>query len=234
VYFIKAESIVTGSCIEDVVKSTDQLTPSRYRGPFESRWPDPSRSIETVRELCYFRCYELPAGTVLPDGLAYVVDNVSVEGHVTVYAKQPVKGELVEDDEDTYIKVGAMAKLPWKFVGYYLCPAAERKPKTPSDADGRRLLSLLCRDQSFYALEPFESLKMLVTVPDYSLRKLVTSLSPAEMAELDAAMAVTSDQGDISFLQKVGLLIEEVAKVRSMLRFNAICPDWLACRDFQA
>jgi hypothetical protein len=37
VYFIKAESIVTGSCIEDVVKSTDQLTPSRCRGPFESR-----------------------------------------------------------------------------------------------------------------------------------------------------------------------------------------------------
>jgi hypothetical protein len=189
----------------------------------------------TVRELCYFRCYELAAGTVLPEGLAYIVDNVPAEGHVTVYAKQPVQGELVEDDEDTYIKVEAMAKLPWKFVGYYLCPAAEVNPQTPSDADGRRLLSLLCRDQSFYALEPFDSLKMLLAAPKYTLRKLVTSLSPAEMAELlDAAMAVTSDQGDISFLQKVGLLIDEVAKVSSVLRFDAICPDWLACRDLQA
>jgi hypothetical protein len=129
-----------------------------------------------------------------------------------VYAKQPVKGELVDIDLDPRIKVEAMAKLPWKFVGFYLCPAAEVNPQTPSDADGRRLLSILCDHQRVYALEQLESLQMLVAAPDYTLRKLVTYLSPALMNELlDATMSYVSD--DIYFLGSVGLLVDEFVEV---------------------
>jgi hypothetical protein len=76
VYFIKSESILAGSRMEDIANAAKRLTPSAYRGLFGCMWPDPAHPEETVSELCYFRCYELAAGTELPEGLAYMVDNV--------------------------------------------------------------------------------------------------------------------------------------------------------------
>jgi hypothetical protein len=93
--------------------------------------------------------------------------------------------EEVDGDIGEFISVQGLAELPWRFVGYYLCPGAEpRRALEDAERRGAWLLKMMCDYQDALSLEQLESLRMLVTAPDYTMRTLSSYLPAAAAFDL--------------------------------------------------
>jgi hypothetical protein len=148
-----------------------------------------------------------------------VVDDFPVTGHATIHTTSPQPGECMSICYRDYIYSEKLHSLPWRFVGYYLCPGAWPRRDlgrcSEEQATGRTLLTMLCRHQDAYSLEQLESLRLLVAAPDYALTALATLLPFA--ATLDLLEAAMEDSDAIEELSRIGNLASLVRKLEEVM-----------------
>jgi hypothetical protein len=222
VYLLPADK-VSQSRIAELGKTHGLLTTHSYNEFFRPT----SRAESEVDQMCTFACYELPAIAECSslEGLKCTIDDFPVAGHATIHTTKAVAGEDISIRCDSYVLSPALESLPWKFVGYFLCPGAQRNPLAAADPDGEFLIKTLCELQDIFSLEQLESLRTLAAAQDYSLRALAARIHPVAALNLyGAALRDENASERMWLLGNMSQLVQAYAEVsRCCLILQYLC-----------